>query len=520
MERIKLQNNEWQYDPSKQLGDEGGFGAVFEGYSTEHGEIAVKKLKIRADQAEYRELSIAKDLQKRNLKYVVPVLDSGQDADSQFYFVVMARATKSLQEEFMIHKDISDTEAATILIDIANGLSEVSDIVHRDLKPANVLYHEDRWKVADFGIARFVEDSTSANTVKGFLSRPYAAPEQWKSEHSTNATDVYALGCIGYFLLTGSPPFHGPSDASLRQQHLSDSPPNLDGHSPLLCSLLSLMLRKNPNTRPVITRVIKILGDICNGQDNTSPNHGVTALADAGAMLATQEAQEEAKHLAEQDRIAKRKKLKDAAFHILKEITNNLFDKINTVVPNANIQESLSRPSGSERIESISGKPVLISLGKAAHLGIEFIDDESSTFHKDAFYKYEWDVVAGAIIFVTQFNPKYVYSASLWYSTLPSDDNYRWREVSYIVKPSIQGHKRQMLIKMIGRQFEPFAMTEIKQDAVGKIGHSNIYDIVFGPEAVDDEDFGGFCDRWCKLLAEAANGELVFPRYLPPKSDN
>jgi len=46
----------------------------------------------------------------------------------------------------------------------------LGDLVHRDLKPSNILYHEGVWKLADFGIARFVEESTSANTLKKCLT--------------------------------------------------------------------------------------------------------------------------------------------------------------------------------------------------------------------------------------------------------------------------------------------------------------------------------------------------------------
>ena len=113
-----------------------------------------------------------------------------------------------------------EVEAAVIMSDIARGLREVSDIVHRDLKPANILHHDGRWKIADFGIARLVGAVTSARTLKKALTPEYAAPEQWRGERATPATDVYALGCIGYALLTGSPPFACDTEVELGDQHL------------------------------------------------------------------------------------------------------------------------------------------------------------------------------------------------------------------------------------------------------------------------------------------------------------
>src|SRR5512145_1867623 len=93
------------------------------------------------------------------------------------------------------------------MLQIIRGLQEVQDLVHRDLKPDNILFHQGKWKIADFGIAKFVADATSDKTLKGWMSVHYAAPEQWRSERATNATDIYALGCIGYCLICGTPPF-------------------------------------------------------------------------------------------------------------------------------------------------------------------------------------------------------------------------------------------------------------------------------------------------------------------------
>jgi serine/threonine-protein kinase len=91
---------------------------------------------------------------------VVPVLDWGQDADSERYFLVMPVRERSLQDVLREKGVFSAKEAMGILIHILEGLSEVSDITHRDMKSSNVLWHEGAWKIADFGIAKFVEDST------------------------------------------------------------------------------------------------------------------------------------------------------------------------------------------------------------------------------------------------------------------------------------------------------------------------------------------------------------------------
>lgn len=136
-----------------------------------------------------------------------------------------------------------------IVLDIIAGLQEAEGIVHRDMKPGNVLLHQGTWKIADFGIAKFVEDSTSLNTLREALTPTYAAPEQWLGESPTRATDVYALGCILHRMINGRPPFLGDLDA-VRSGHLNSAPPPLSGVPDRLKSLVVHMLRKVAASRP------------------------------------------------------------------------------------------------------------------------------------------------------------------------------------------------------------------------------------------------------------------------------
>ena len=154
MIKIQLPKGEWFYDPEKPLGNPGGFGAVFQGHGNDFETVAVKKLHITAEEAGHREVRVANELTQRQLTHVIPILDAGMDAESGGYFFVMPCADYSLQDEINRRGKIAETEAVDILSQIASGLLEVSQIVHRDLKPGNILFHENKWKIADFGIAR------------------------------------------------------------------------------------------------------------------------------------------------------------------------------------------------------------------------------------------------------------------------------------------------------------------------------------------------------------------------------
>lgn len=172
MREIKLNKDLWVFDPNYPLGTPGGFGAVFLGYDNKKLEVAVKKLHISSNSTGNRELVVSEELSGKSFNNIIPFYDSGIDADSGEYFVVMARAEKSLQD-LLNTGSLSEQETISILMHIANGLKEVGDIVHRDLKPGNVLFHNGQWKLADFGIARFIEDSTSLITLKDCLSPLY-----------------------------------------------------------------------------------------------------------------------------------------------------------------------------------------------------------------------------------------------------------------------------------------------------------------------------------------------------------
>jgi serine/threonine protein kinase len=151
--------------------------------------------------------------------------------------------------------------ALDFTIDICRGLIHAQEkqpgIVHRDLKPENILIAQGRLaKITDFGLAQIVQagklEITNAEGEMdgrqsllgqgGIVGTPlYMAPEQWRGEALDARTDIYAVGCILYELLTGSWPFQATALDSLRHQHLEAFPPKL-GNSRNLPSVLDSLL--------------------------------------------------------------------------------------------------------------------------------------------------------------------------------------------------------------------------------------------------------------------------------------
>lgn len=483
MEEIRLQRGRWKFDPSDQLGPEGGFGAVFRGENDEGESVAVKRLKLTADEAAHRELEIASELSSKSFKNILPVFDSGQDSESSRYFIVMPEAEISLQAYLDQNGLISEIETIKILQTIVDGLIEVSEFVHRDLKPANILRHNGEWKIADFGIAKFVQDSTSLRTLKQCLSPPYAAPEQWRLETASHSTDIYALGCIGHTLLTGSPPFSGPSLQDFHQQHLNQDVPEINT-LPQLTSLLSMMLRKVSDSRPSIDRVSSILTSLA---EDINKNNGNThnSLAIAGAAVAEQESKKEAERERKVKKQQNRRDLGNSALKILWDQVEVLFKRIEDTAPSA---------KRSNRGEMVLGRGEI----EISEMGVNLIE-------KNEFQNTGWDVIVGAIIGVKQSNPKYIWSSSLWYAKRHESDSYRWLEASYFASPFSRER----------RNFDPYFLDN-PYDA--DIAHSNImgaHQVAWGPNPIDDENAEVFFDRWMDLFARAAQGNLSHPSRLP-----
>src|SRR5215217_7663307 len=126
-------------------------------------------------------------------------------------------------------------------------------IVHRDVKPSNILItEEDVVKVADFGIARVVEDEEVGEPGEIVGSARYMSPEQLKGEETTPQSDLYSVGILLYHCLTGSPPFSGSTESVARQHiHKPPAPPRkLNGAiSPHLEAVILRALAKDSKAR-------------------------------------------------------------------------------------------------------------------------------------------------------------------------------------------------------------------------------------------------------------------------------
>ena len=127
---------------------------------------------------------------------------------------------ESLRDRLRREHQLPVDEAVRIARETADALDYAHrhGVIHRDIKPENILLHDGRALVADFGIALAAarSDGGSRMTETGMsLGTPYyMSPEQAMGEREITAkSDIYALGCVTYEMLTGEPPFTGPDGA-------------------------------------------------------------------------------------------------------------------------------------------------------------------------------------------------------------------------------------------------------------------------------------------------------------------
>ncbi len=139
---------------------------------------------------------------------------------------------------------------------IADALSYAHSlgVIHRDVKPANLLFHSDgRLLLSDFGIVR-LSAMPALTTVGNFLgTAEYASPEQASAGQLDARTDIYALGCILFELLTGAVPFSGSNPFAILSKHISDPVPSIKNSrsdlSPAIEFVVKKALAKNPQDR-------------------------------------------------------------------------------------------------------------------------------------------------------------------------------------------------------------------------------------------------------------------------------
>ncbi len=260
-----------RYRIVKKLG-EGGMGAVYRGEQISlKRPVAVKVLKpeLGANQLVLRRFNAeAEAVAKLSHPNTVNIYDFGQDSDGSLFIAMEFIDGRSLRDAIQKEGPFTPTRAIHIAIQVAASLSDAHahSIVHRDLKPDNVMLQDrgrnkDVVRVLDFGIAKLRDDNRAtqqAMTQAGdMLGTPqYMAPEQIRGEAIDGRTDIYALGCMIYEMVTARMPYEAPTIMAMLSKHLlenavapSQRRPDLM-IPPAVDQLVLRAMAKDPASRP------------------------------------------------------------------------------------------------------------------------------------------------------------------------------------------------------------------------------------------------------------------------------
>jgi len=257
MSEINLLSN--RYELEKPL-DNGGMAVVYKAYDlTLKRAVAIKVL--REDYSrdpEFRERFRQEATAVANLTHpnIVTVHDFGID-NGQLFLVMEYVPGTSMQADLQKRGRYTVEEALPLILQICAGVGYAHRVglVHCDLKPHNFLITPDnRLKVADFGIARAMASTNPVEKTKVVWGSPlYFSPEQAAGEPPTFASDVYSIGVVMYYMLTGRLPFTATTPTELAQLHRTAPPPPPSQFNssipPELEQIILKVLSKEPSAR-------------------------------------------------------------------------------------------------------------------------------------------------------------------------------------------------------------------------------------------------------------------------------
>jgi serine/threonine-protein kinase len=224
-----------RYRIERELGA-GGMATVYLAHDVRHDrKVALKVLRPELSAILGAERFLAEIKTTANLQHphILSLFDSGS-AEGLVYYVMPYVEGESLRDRLSREKQLPVEDAVRIAREVADALEYAHrhGVVHRDIKPENVLLHGGHAMVADFGIALAASRSEGGMrmTETGMsLGTPhYMSPEQAMGEREiTPRADIYALGCVLYEMLTGEPPFTGPTAQAILARVMTEEPRSL-----------------------------------------------------------------------------------------------------------------------------------------------------------------------------------------------------------------------------------------------------------------------------------------------------
>jgi len=254
-----------KYTLTQVLG-QGGYGDVHLGETIAGQKVAVKVLNAKASHDAdtvirfKRESDTARRLEHPSIVRIVEVGSSRGR-----HYIVMELVRGGSMRRMLERPDATPASIVAVLAEVAHALAfaHAQGVVHRDVKPENVLLtRAGRAKVADFGLARTVDQSSLTTEGRILGTAVYMSPEQVRGQRATSASDVYAVGIMIYEAITGDLPFRAETQLGFLYQHAEVAPPRpvvRAGYPAALGALALACLAKDAAARPTMAEVAERL---------------------------------------------------------------------------------------------------------------------------------------------------------------------------------------------------------------------------------------------------------------------
>src|SRR6266568_7406484 len=203
-----------------------------------------------------REIQLAARLQQ---PHIVPLLFAGSNDDLLYYAMPRVEG-ETLRARLQRSGELPVSDTVRILLDVADALeyAHKQGVAHRDIKPENILLSGNHALVTDFGIAKALSAATGDASIKSVglaIGTPTSmAPEQALGSPSTDQrADIYALGVVGFEMLTGMTPFFGTTPQQVLTAHIAETPAPVSKYRPdlppSLAAVIMRCLEKQPKNR-------------------------------------------------------------------------------------------------------------------------------------------------------------------------------------------------------------------------------------------------------------------------------
>jgi len=248
-----------RYSIVRELG-RGGMGIVFLARDAAlERPVAIKLLPpMLATRAEHRSRFVreARIAAALSHPHIVPI-HAVEEHDDFAFFVMGFVEGETLGARVARSGPLPIAEAIRVTQEVGWALAHAHgrSVVHRDVKPDNILLESESGRaiVTDFGIARVADDGTTSSAGAIVGTPRYMSPEQASGEPIDGRSDLYSLGAVAYFALTGRPPIDGDSAAAILARKVMVDPPPVasvrDGIPPKFANAIDRCLAKDPSAR-------------------------------------------------------------------------------------------------------------------------------------------------------------------------------------------------------------------------------------------------------------------------------